>query len=142
AEARLLRSRAEDVAAAETKARVSGRSLPGRACRSARRGAVGRGQGRGAVRRPGDGAARAKAAHGRRRRKRRALPAALDCDRSRDRGIRETPGARLRVAVGRSAEAGGGAMSTPRHFLDISELPLQELRNMLALSVDMKAKLK
>jgi ornithine carbamoyltransferase len=31
---------------------------------------------------------------------------------------------------------------TPRHFLDISELPLSELRNMLALSSDMKKKLK
>ena len=29
-----------------------------------------------------------------------------------------------------------------RHFLDINELPLDELRNMLALSADMKAKLK
>ena len=29
-----------------------------------------------------------------------------------------------------------------RHFLDISELPLSELRNMLALGADMKAKLK
>jgi ornithine carbamoyltransferase len=34
-------------------------------------------------------------------------------------------------------------MSTsPRHFLDLSELPTQELRNMLAASVAMKAKLK
>jgi ornithine carbamoyltransferase len=31
---------------------------------------------------------------------------------------------------------------TPRHFLDISEMPLSELRNMLALSTDMKKKLK
>jgi ornithine carbamoyltransferase len=31
---------------------------------------------------------------------------------------------------------------TPRHFLDISEVPLSELRNMLALSSDMKKKLK
>jgi ornithine carbamoyltransferase len=31
---------------------------------------------------------------------------------------------------------------TPRHFLDISELPLSELRNMLALSSDMKKRLK
>lgn len=30
----------------------------------------------------------------------------------------------------------------PRHFLDISELPLSELRSMLALSTDMKTKLK
>ena len=29
-----------------------------------------------------------------------------------------------------------------RHFLDINELPLKELRNMLALGADMKAKLK
>ena len=34
-------------------------------------------------------------------------------------------------------------MSTgPRHFLDLSELPTQELRNMLAAGVAMKAKLK
>jgi ornithine carbamoyltransferase len=33
-------------------------------------------------------------------------------------------------------------MSKPRHFLDISEIPLGELRNMLAVSRDMKAKLK
>ena len=34
-------------------------------------------------------------------------------------------------------------MSKPlRHFLDISELPPKELRNMLAASVAMKAKLK
>jgi ornithine carbamoyltransferase len=31
---------------------------------------------------------------------------------------------------------------TPRHFLDISEMPLSELRSMLALSNDMKKKLK
>ena len=31
---------------------------------------------------------------------------------------------------------------TLRHFLDISELPLTELRNMLAASAAMKAKLK
>ena len=29
-----------------------------------------------------------------------------------------------------------------RHFLDINELPQSELRNMLALGADMKAKLK
>ena len=44
--------------------------------------------------------------------------------------------------VGRSVEAGGGAMNKPRHFLDISELPTAELRSMLALSSAMKAKLK
>ena len=33
-------------------------------------------------------------------------------------------------------------MSKPRHFLDISEVPLGELRNMLAASRAMKAKLK
>src|SRR5438270_3448275 len=33
-------------------------------------------------------------------------------------------------------------MNQPRHFLDISELPIQELRSMLALSIAMKAKLK
>ena len=33
-------------------------------------------------------------------------------------------------------------MNKPRHFLDISELPLEELRSMLALSSAMKAKLK
>ena len=32
--------------------------------------------------------------------------------------------------------------SKPRHFLDISEVPLPELRSMLALSRAMKAKLK
>ena len=30
----------------------------------------------------------------------------------------------------------------PRHFLDLSELPTKELRNMLAASAAMKAKLK
>ena len=46
-------------------------------------------------------------------------------------------------AFRRSAETGGGAMSKAlRHFLDLSELPTKELRNMLALSVAMKAKLK
>ena len=32
--------------------------------------------------------------------------------------------------------------NTPRHFLDLNELPTQELRNMLAAGVAMKAKLK
>ena len=57
----------------------------------------------------------------------------LDRHRGGDRGIRAAAGARLRGAVRRSAEAGGGAMSkAPRHFLDLSELPTKELRNMLA----------
>ena len=44
---------------------------------------------------------------------------------------------------GESVEAGGGAMSKPpRHFLDISELPSEELRTMLDAGVAMKAKLK
>ena len=43
----------------------------------------------------------------------------------------------------RQVEAGGGAMSKAlRHFLDLSELPTKELRNMLDASVAMKAKLK
>ena len=43
----------------------------------------------------------------------------------------------------RSVEEGGGVMSKAvRHFLDISELPLGELRNMLSASAAMKAKLK
>ena len=51
--------------------------------------------------------------------------------------------ARLRRAVGRPVEEGGGVMSkSVRHFLDINELPPDELRNMLALGADMKAKLK
>ena len=53
------------------------------------------------------------------------------------------PRARLRGAVGRPVEEGGGVMSKAlRHFLDINELPTKELRNMLAASVAMKAKLK
>ena len=44
---------------------------------------------------------------------------------------------------GASVETGGGAMSKAlRHFLDLNELPTKELRNMLAASVAMKAKLK
>ncbi len=51
--------------------------------------------------------------------------------------------ARLRRAFRRSVEAGGGAMSKAlRHFLDLSELPTKELRNMLAAGIAMKAKLK
>ena len=47
--------------------------------------------------------------------------------------IRSDARARLRRAVGRSVEEGGGVMSkSVRHFLDISELPPKELRNMLA----------
>ena len=53
------------------------------------------------------------------------------------------PGARLRRAVGDGKEEGGGVMSkSPRHFLDISELPLAELRNIMDASRAMKAKLK
>ena len=49
----------------------------------------------------------------------------------------------MRGAFRRSVEAGGGTMSKVlRHFLDLSELPTKELRNMLAASVAMKAKLK
>ena len=100
-------------------------------------------QGGGAVGRSGQRVARAKAAHGRRRRQRRAVPAAVDRHRSRDRGIRAAARARLRGAVRRSVETGGGAMSKAlRHFLDLNELPTKELRNMLAASVAMKAKLK
>ena len=78
AEARLLRSRAEDVAAAEAKARLGGRPLSERAVGSARRGPAGRRQGRGALGRSRQRAARPEAAHRRRRRQRRALPRALD----------------------------------------------------------------
>ena len=47
--------------------------------------------------------------------------------------VRSDARARLRRAVGRSVEEGGGVMSkSVRHFLDISELPPSELRNMLA----------
>ena len=90
-----------------------------------------------------DRAARPEAAHGRRRRQCGALPAAVDRHRSRDRGIGAAARARLRGAVRRSVETGGGAMSKAlRHFLDLNELPTKELRNMLAASVAMKAKLK
>ena len=85
----------------------------------------------------------AEAAHGRRRRQCGAVPAAADRDRSRDRGIRAAARARLRRAVRRPVETGGGAMSKAlRHFLDLNELPTKELRNMLDASVAMKAKLK
>ena len=93
--------------------------------RGARRRPVGRGQGGGSFHRPGHRAARAKAAHGRRRRECRAVPAALDRHRGGDRGIGGAARARLCGAVERSVEAGGRAMTTPpRHFLDISALPL------------------
>ena len=88
AEARLLRPRAEDVAAAEAEARLGGRSLSHRARGSARRGAAGRRQGRGALGRSRQRAARAEAADRRRRRQCRALPGAPDRQRSRDRAIR------------------------------------------------------
>ena len=68
----------------------------------------------------------------------------LIVDRGRDRGIRRSgssaPASRL---SGEPVEEGGGAMSKAlRHFLDLNELPTEELRNMLAASVAMKAKLK
>src|SRR3977135_2252707 len=45
--------------------------------------------------------------------------------------------------VGSRAEAGGCAMSqSPRHFLDLSEVPTTELRTMLDAGAAMKAKLK
>src|SRR4029077_7350119 len=88
-------------------------------------------------------AARGKTAHGRRRRKCRALPGAVDRHRSRDRAIRRLPRARLRRAIRQPVEEGDGVMSKAlRHFLDISELPTKELRNMLAAGVAMKARLK
>ena len=68
---------------------------------------------------------------------------ALDRQRGRDRPLRRLPGARLRGAVEPGEEEGGGVMSkAPRHFLDISELPLSELRNIMDASRAMKAKLK
>src|SRR5450631_2496092 len=143
AQARLLRARAEDVAAAQAEAGLGGRSPSEGARRSARRRAADRSESGGAVGRSGDGIARAKAAHGRRRRKRGAVPAAVDRDRGGDRRIGGTARARLRRSFRRSVETGGGKMSkAQRHFLDLSELPTKELRNMLALSVAMKAKLK
>src|SRR3981081_286199 len=67
----------------------------------------------------------------------------MDRDRGRDRGIRQPTRARLRKTFRRPVETGGGAMSKAlRHFLDLSELPTKELRNMLDASVAMKAKLK
>src|SRR3981081_4146299 len=67
----------------------------------------------------------------------------MDRDRGRDRGIRQPTRARLRKTFRRPVETGGGAMSKAlRHFLDLSELPTKELRNMLTASVAMKAKLK
>ena len=87
--------------------------------------------------------ARPEAAHGRRRRKCGAVPAAADRDRSGDRGIGAAARARLRRTFAATVETGGGAMSKAlRHFLDLNELPTKELRNMLAASVAMKAKLK
>ena len=76
AQARLLRPRAEDVAAAQAEARLRDRPSSRRRQRSARRGASDRHQGRGALRRSRRRAARRKAAHRRRRRQCRALPAA------------------------------------------------------------------
>src|SRR5260370_29465816 len=109
----------------------------------ARGGICVRTEGGGAVGRAGDGVARAKAARGGRGRNSGAFPAAVDRDRGRDRGIGSTARARLRSAFQRSVETGGGAMSKAlRHFLDLNEIPTKELRNMLALSVAMKAKLK
>ena len=106
---------------------------PDRAGGSARRGPADRRQGRGAVGRSRRRAARPEAAHRRRRRQCRALPRAADRFRIRNRAIRPEPRTRLHRAVRRQVEEGGGVMSKSlRHFLDISELPPKELRNMLA----------
>src|SRR6185369_11716279 len=138
-----LRPRAEDVAAAQTETGLGGRPLSHCALGSARRGTAGRRQGRGALGRSRQCAARREIAHRRRRRQCGAVPGAADRDRGRDRRVRSDARARLHRAVEQSVEEGGGIMSTSvRHFLDISELPLSELRNMLALGADMKAKLK
>src|SRR4029450_10043295 len=100
-------------------------------------------QGRGAARRSRQRVARPEIAHRRRRRQCGAVPGAADRDRGRDRRVRADAGGRWRRAVGQSVEEGGGVMSkSVRHLLDISELPLSELRNMLAASAAMKAKLK
>ena len=73
-----------------------------------------------------DRAARAKAAHGRRRRQCRALPGAVDRLGGRDRAIRAVAGARLCGACRRARREGGRAMSKAlRHFLDLNELPLE-----------------
>src|SRR5580692_2831614 len=142
-EARLLRARAEDVAAAQAEAGLGDRSPSRRARRDTRRGAVDRRKGCGAVGRSGDRPARPEAAHGRRRRQCGQVPAAADRHRSGARGSRAAARSRLRRAIRRSVETGGGAMSDgPRHFLDLSELPTKELRNMLAAGVALKAKLK
>src|SRR3954452_12252426 len=149
AQARLLRPRAEDVAAAQAEARL--RDRPSWRCRqrSARRGPPDRHQGRGAFRRSRCRLARRKAAHRRCRRQCRAFPAAFDRHRSRDRGQRRAARARLHGVV--RQQAGGKLMSkspdktpkkTPKHFLDINELPLSELKRMLAASTAMKAKQK
>src|SRR5581483_11706486 len=67
AQARLLRSRAEDVAADQAEARLRGRPLSHDPVGSARRGPAGRRQGGGAIRRSRRRAARREAAHRRRR---------------------------------------------------------------------------
>ena len=88
-------------------------------------------------------AARPEAADRRRRRQCRALPRAADRFRIRNRAIGPEPRTRLHRAGWRQVQEGGGVMSKSlRHFLDISELPPKELRNMLAASVAMKAKQK
>src|SRR5258707_4341784 len=67
----------------------------------------------------------------------------MDRHRGGDRGIGGTARSRLHKTFRGSVETGGGAMSKAlRHFLDLNEIPTKELRNMLALSVAMKAKLK
>src|SRR3954449_9034408 len=149
AQARLLRSRAEDVAAAQAEARL--RDRPSWRCRqrSARRGPPDRHQGRGAFGRSRCRLARREAAHRRCWRQCRAFPAAFDRHRSRDRGQRRAARARLHRVI--RQQAGGKLMSkspdnthekTPKHFLDINELPLSELKLMLAASTAMKAKQK
>src|SRR6185369_2035189 len=106
-----------------------------------RRGPPDRHQGCRALRRSRRRAARRKAAHGRCRRQCRALPAALDRHRSRDRGQRRAAGARLHCAC-RQQEGGKLMSKSPKHFLDINELPLSELKSMLDASSAMKAKQK
>ena len=67
--------------------------------------------------------------------------APLDRQRKRDRSFRAVPRARLRRSL-QQGQAGSRAMSKPRHFLDIGELPLKDLRTILDASSAMKAKLK
>ena len=72
----------------------------------------------------------------------RFLPPLIVSEAEIERG-RAAARSRLRGAVGQRLEAGGGVMSkTPRHFLDLTELPPSELRNILDAGGAMKAKLK